>query len=165
MVTEIIIWSCTMSKYNYDYEETPAPRKSARLELWDILSIAVYCSRFALAHILFWYFSFPILHWILCRQIRSIRLRRQLLRSRQFCLSRHGPPLRSLWRLRLQLFFQLSHSSLRRHPSRWCLPPKHRRSQQRPKRHSLRMSPTLTAPSSTRNPRATGRVSTEQYWM
>ena len=29
-----------MSKYDYNYEETPSPKQSAKLEVWDMLSIA-----------------------------------------------------------------------------------------------------------------------------
>lgn len=48
-----------MSKYNYEYEETPAPRKSARLELWDILSIAVLLLTFCIGVYFVLIFLFP----------------------------------------------------------------------------------------------------------
>lgn len=41
MAVKDIIWSRTMSKHNYSYEDAPAAKKKSKLELWDMLSILI----------------------------------------------------------------------------------------------------------------------------
>lgn len=48
-----------MSKYDYNYDEKPAPKKRARLELWDILSIVTLLATLAVGVFFVWIFLFP----------------------------------------------------------------------------------------------------------
>ncbi len=48
-----------MSKYDYNYEEIPAPKKSARLEVWDLLSILTLLTTVCLGVYFVFIFLFP----------------------------------------------------------------------------------------------------------
>ena len=48
-----------MSKYDYNYEEKPAPKKSARLEVWDLLSILTLLTTVCLGVYFVFVFLFP----------------------------------------------------------------------------------------------------------
>ena len=48
-----------MSKSNYSYEETPTPKQSSKLEIWDMLSIVMLILTFCLGCVFCGDLSFP----------------------------------------------------------------------------------------------------------
>ena len=56
-----------MSKYDYNYEETSSPKQSAKLEVWDMLSIATLLLTLCLG---VYFVAVFILNWVLIKRIK-----------------------------------------------------------------------------------------------
>lgn len=48
-----------MSKYDYNYDEKPAPKKRSRLEVWDVLSVITLLVTVGVGVYFVWLFLFP----------------------------------------------------------------------------------------------------------